>query len=164
MSARAAWRLEELGFTQVYDYVASKIDWFANGLPREGKAADVSWAVDLVRKDVPTCSPGDRVADVREQVVKSGFDLCIVVNEAEIVVGVLRGDALSKDQDARVADVMELGPKTIRPHSPAEKLLQARSNQGVKSWIVSTSHGRLLGLLVRTDAEAALHEDEAEAA
>jgi hypothetical protein len=41
MSARAAWRLEELGFRQVYDYVPSKIDWFANGLPREGKAAEI---------------------------------------------------------------------------------------------------------------------------
>ncbi len=161
MSARAAWRLEELGFTQVYDYVPSKIDWFANGLPREGTSADVPWAVDLLREDMPTCSPGDGIADVREQVLKSGFDLCVAVNEAEIVLGVLRGDALSKDPDARAGDVMELGPKTIRPHSPAEKLLQARSNQGVKSWIVSTSHGKLLGLLFRRDAERALAAKEA---
>jgi hypothetical protein len=57
MSARAAWRLEELGFTQVYDYVPSKIDWFANGLPREGKAAEIPWAGDLARDDAPTCGP-----------------------------------------------------------------------------------------------------------
>ncbi|MDP9404293.1 MAG: rhodanese-like domain-containing protein [Actinomycetota bacterium] len=33
MSPRAAWRLEHLGFAQVYDYVAGKVDWMAAGLP-----------------------------------------------------------------------------------------------------------------------------------
>jgi hypothetical protein len=46
MSPRAAWRLEALGFTHVYDYAPSKSDWFANGLPREGKAAAIPWAGD----------------------------------------------------------------------------------------------------------------------
>jgi hypothetical protein len=92
MSARAAWRLEELGFTDVYDYVASKVDWFANGLPREGKSAGAPWAGDLVRDDVSTCSPSDRLGDVRERVVAAGYDLCPVVNEHQVMVGLLRGD------------------------------------------------------------------------
>jgi rhodanese-related sulfurtransferase len=74
MSPRAAWRLEELGFTKVYDYVPSKIDWFANGLPREGKAAETPWTGDLARDDVPTCAPNDRVGDVRDRVLASGYD------------------------------------------------------------------------------------------
>lgn len=157
MSARAAWRLEQLGFTDVYDYVASKIDWFANGLPREGKAASVPWAGDLARGDTPTCASDERVGDVRERVLASGFDLCVVVNEQRIVLGLMRGDALSKD-DAAVGEVMELGPKTIRPNSPVAKLLEGRANQGVKSWVVSTSHGKLLGLLQRSDGERAAEE------
>jgi rhodanese-related sulfurtransferase len=36
MSLRAAWRLEDLGFEKVYDYVPGKADWFANGLPKVG--------------------------------------------------------------------------------------------------------------------------------
>jgi CBS-domain-containing membrane protein len=95
---------------------------------------------------------------VRERVVASAYDLCPVVNEQQIVVGLLRGDALRKDADVRVEEVMELGPKTLRPSNPVEKLLQSRANQGVKHWIVTTSHGKLLGLLLRTDAEAALRE------
>jgi CBS domain-containing protein len=158
MSARAAWRLEELGFTRVYDYVPSKIDWFANGLPREGKAAAVPWAGDLARDDVPTCTPNDRVGDVREHVVATGYDLCLVLNEDRIVLGLLRGDALSKVATARVRDVMELGPKTVRPNHPVEEL-QTRTNQGVKCWIVTTSHGEFRGLLLRTDAERALIGD-----
>jgi predicted transcriptional regulator len=159
MSARAAWRLEELGFTEVYDYVASKVDWFANGLPREGTSAETPWAGDLVRDDIPTCTSNDRLGDVRDRVVTTGYDLCPVVNQQQVVVGLLRGDALGKDADARVGDAMELGPKTLRPSNPVEKLLESRANQGVKTWVVTTSHGKLLGLVIRTDAEAALRKD-----
>jgi hypothetical protein len=155
MSARAAWRLEELGFTQVYDYVASKIDWFCNGLPREGKSLEVPWAGDLARDDIPTCAPDDVVGDVRERVADSGYDFCLVLNERRILLGALRGDALSTDPPTRAEGVMELGPKTIRPNHPVEKLLGSRSNHGIKYWIVTTSHGVLFGVLFRAEAESA---------
>src|SRR5918995_4184288 len=116
MSARAAWRLEELGFTQVYDYVPSKTDWFANGLGREGKAAETPWTGDLARDDVPTCASDESVGDVRQRVLASDYHLFLVVNEHRILLGLLRGDALSKDTNAHVGDVMELGPKTQRPN------------------------------------------------
>ena len=162
MSPRAAWRLEELGFNQVYDYVAGKEDWFASGLPREGTSLETPWAGDLVR-DVPTCAEDDRVADLREPVRSGGLDLCVVVNEARVVLGVVRGDALAKDANARASDVMELGPKTHRPNYAIEDLLGSRSSDGVKSWLVTTSQGRLLGVLTREDAERALEESKAAA-
>ena len=164
MSARAAWRLEELGFAQIYDYVPSKIDWFANGLPREGKAAGIPWAGDLARDDAATCASAERLGDVRERVLASGHDAYVVINEHRTVVGVLRGDALSKDPDARVGDVMELGPNTLRPSRPVQELLQSRANQGIKHWIVTTSHGVLLGLLLRADAERAVANADARTA
>jgi hypothetical protein len=154
MSARAAWRLEQLGFTDVYDYVPSKIDWFANGLPREGKAAETLWAGDLAGGDAPTCVADEEISVVMTRVLAAKEDFCVVVNEERIVLGRLRGDALNKN-GATAGDVMELGPRTIRPHNPVEKLLQSRSHQGVETWIVSTSHGRLLGVLLRADAERA---------
>jgi CBS domain-containing protein len=156
MSARAAWRLEALGFEDVYDYAPSKADWFACGQPREGESTEVPWAGDLAREDIPTCLPDDRVRDIRERVVEGGSDLCVVVNGERIVVGVMRGDALAKDADARAEEVMELGPKTVRPSNPVEELLRRRSSHGVKTWIVTTSHGVLLGLLNRDAAERAV--------
>ena len=157
MSARAAWRLEELGFERVYDYVASKSDWFACGKPREGKAAEVLWARDLV-EDVPTCASGDPVGGVRDRVLRSGHDFCVVVNEEDVILGLLRGDALSKDENARADEVMELGPKTTPPNEPVEELLEARASQGVKNFLIATSHGVLLGALSRDEAERALEE------
>ncbi len=51
MSPRAAWRLESLGFHDVYDYVDGKLDWMAAGLPTEGTNAEHPRAGDLARKD-----------------------------------------------------------------------------------------------------------------
>jgi hypothetical protein len=106
--------------------VTSKVDWFACGMPRAGTAAGVPWAGDLVG-DAPTCAADEPVGDVAERVRSSPHDFCVVVfGEESVVLGILRGDALLKDEDARVADVMELGPKTIRPSEALEKLLKAR--------------------------------------
>ena len=154
MSPRAAWRLEELGFTDIYDYVGSKADWFANGEPREGSSVDVPWTGDLVR-EAPTCAPDERVEDVRERVTESGLDLCVVLNEERIVLGVLHGDALAK-QDAPAGDVLDRGPKTQRPNTPVKELLASSASYGVKSWVVTTPHGVFLGLVTRDDAERAL--------
>ena len=42
MSPRAACRLEQqLGFAEVYDYTAGKVDWLAPGLDTEGTACSV---------------------------------------------------------------------------------------------------------------------------
>jgi len=132
-------------------------------MPREGKSAEVPWAGDLVRDDVSTCAPDDRVGELRDRVVDSGYDFCVVVNEHRIVLGLLRGDALSKDATARADEVMELGPKTILPSNPVEKLLGSRSSQGVKHWVVATSHGALLGVLSRAEAERALEDNRTRA-
>ena len=36
MSPRAAWRLEEIGFEHVHDFVGGKTEWIERGLPTEG--------------------------------------------------------------------------------------------------------------------------------
>jgi hypothetical protein len=64
MSSRAAWRLEGLGFERVCDYVPGKADWFANGLPREGRLAFAPIIGEAARRDVPTCAPAENVGAV----------------------------------------------------------------------------------------------------
>jgi hypothetical protein len=67
MSARAASRLASLGFMNVYRYQAGKADWFAAGLPREGKEAHVPRVADVALRDVATCRLDERVGDVRDR-------------------------------------------------------------------------------------------------
>ena len=144
----------------MYDFVAGKTDWFACGHPREGSAAAVPWVGDLLLEGVVTCRIGARLDEVSELASGGDPDFCVVVNEERVVAGVLRANVLTKDPVSRVDDVMELGPRTIRPSQPVEKLLAKRSSQGVKSWIVTTAHGELLGVVARRDLELALEEAE----
>ena len=156
MSPRAACRLESLGFTQVYDYVTGMADWTANGLPTEGEIAGVLRAGDAVRRDVPTCRLTERLGDVAERVKAAGQNVCIVTSEDGVVLGRLRGDALNADHDASVESVMEAGPTTIRPDVALEEFTEHMRARNVGSIVVTTSTGRLLGILYRKDTEAKL--------
>lgn len=81
MSPRAAWRLESLGFSEVYDYAAGKLDWMAAGLPTEGTNARRPRAGEIARKDVPTCGAGETLGAVRERVARQGWDAAVVMND-----------------------------------------------------------------------------------
>ncbi|HYT79507.1 MAG TPA: CBS domain-containing protein [Actinomycetota bacterium] len=168
MSPRAAWRLESFGFTQVYDYDAGKLDWIAAGLPSEGRDAERPRAGDVARKDVPTCSLDERIGDVRERVRAVDWDACVVVNEERIVLGLLRHEQLETGNDEPVEQVMRPGPSTFRPHVAIEEMATFMIDHDVASSPITTSDGRLVGVLLRADAaKAALklreqHEKEHE--
>jgi hypothetical protein len=115
MSPRAAWRLESLGFTEVYHYVPGEADWFAFGLPMEGARAEEPRAGQLARQDVPRCGLSEKVGAVRDRVQIAGWDICVVVNEETVVLGLLRERELAADPDATVERVMRSGPATYRP-------------------------------------------------
>src|SRR5438128_2985784 len=115
MSPRAAWRLESIGFTRVYDYVAGKADWGSFGLPLEGERPSSTRVGAYVRADVPTCTPGERLRDVLDRVGASGWDTCFVVNDRHIVLGQLARAALSRRADVTVEEAMTPGPSTGRP-------------------------------------------------
>src|SRR5215210_5046088 len=112
MSPRAAWRLESLGFGEVYDYPAGKLDWLAAGLPTEGTYAEQPRAGDVARHDVPTCRLQEGMTEVRQRVAAAGWDACVVVNDDGIVFGLLREKELGRGDDGPVAAAMRPGPST----------------------------------------------------
>ena len=155
MSPRAAWRLESLGFSNVSDYVAGEADWLAFGLPTEGIQANAPRAGRVARGDAPTCDLTERVSDLHERMRASGWDVCVVVNAEGIVLGRVRAAAVddATDPDQMVEAVMEAGPTTVRPSEPLDALVERMRHHNVASIIVSTSDGRLLGVIRREDAE-----------
>ncbi|MFN2588685.1 MAG: CBS domain-containing protein [Actinomycetota bacterium] len=163
MSPRAAWRLETLGFTDVYDYTDGKLDWLAAGLPVEGRNAHRPRAGDVARRDVPTCTVGESVDDVRERVERAGWDACVVVDEERVVFGLLRAEQLASDAGKLAGDVMRPGPSTFRPHVPIEEMAHYMVDHDLPSAPVTTSDGRLVGLLTVQDAAQAAHEQHAHA-
>lgn len=147
MSPRAAWRLDSLGFGEVYDYAGGKIDWFAAGFDREGSSAAQPTAGDLLHDEVPTCRLQDEVANVAAAV--GDWDVCVVVNEERVVLGLLGRDALSGlHGDRRAGDVMRSGPSTYRPSVSAEELVGTLTEAGVERALITTSEGVLLGLVL----------------
>ena len=153
MSPRAAWRLEDLGFEKVYDYVPGKADWFASGLPKEGRLASLPTIGDAARRDVPTCAPAEKVESAWDRVRAAGWDAYVVVNKERVVLGLLREKELSSDAWASVERVMRSGPTTFRPDVPVGKMAKRMRERGARTVLVTTSDGRLVGLLYRDDAE-----------
>src|SRR5919198_1857676 len=160
MSNRAAWRLQSLGFSSVYRYAAGKRDWFAFGLPMEGEFASIPKAIDVVRREVPTCHLGDHVGEVYKRCQKVGWQVCLVVNEANIVLGRLRREAWQAEPETPVEQAMENGPTTFRPDNFLEPLTRRMQEKKVGSVIITNSDGALIGLLYRKDAEEHWNRDQ----
>jgi len=151
MSPRAAWRLESLGFQELYDYTVGKLDWLAAGLPTEGTNANRPRAGTLARKDVPTCALDERLGAVRDRAHAQGWDAAVVVNAERVVFGLLRAKELAGDGDRLISEAMRPGPSTFRPYVLADEMAKTMVNHKLESSPITTSDGRLVGLLLQKD-------------
>ena len=156
MSPRAAARLDSMGFTQVYDYVAGKADWGSAGLPIEGRNGSETRAGAHVRREVPTCRLDDRLQDVCDKIGESGWDTCSVVDERRVVLGRIGRRAIRGRANVSAEEAMTPGPSTIRPSARLVTVVERMRRQKLTNIPVTTSDGRLVGLLVREDAERAV--------
>ena len=120
----------------------------------------------MARRDVPTFRLDESIGEVRKRVGASGWNACVVVNDQRVVLGLLRAEQLQRGQNEPVEQVMRPGPSTFRPHVPIEELAHFMVHHDLPSSPVTTSDGRLVGLLRREDAAraAALEHPGAEEA
>ncbi len=156
MSPRAAWRLERLGFEEVYDFAVGKAAWLAMGWPREGTTAATPNAGEVARRGTPTCWLDDQVGDAREKALEVGTEVCIVVNSGGIVQGRLRVAALAEKPDVKAEEAMELGPTTVRPSAALKPLVERMRKRNVRTMVVTDLRGKLFGILHRDDVDRAL--------
>lgn len=156
MSPRAAGRLEQIGFTRVYDYTAGIADWKAAGLAVDGHAPVVQRVADATRPDVPTCAVDEELASVRTRTFDAGWDECIVVTDQGIVVGRVRDAAWEADDSITIEEAMESGPSTVRPDGLLQNLVDRMAKRPTKLVVVTTPQGFLIGVLLREEAERLL--------
>lgn len=152
MSPRAASRLDALGFPRVYDYVAGKADWGSFALPLEGHADSSTRVLSIAATTVPTCRLDELVPDVAAR-LPDGWDISVVINEENIVVGTLGRRALRSNQQTSVEDAMTAGPSTIRPSARLDDIAIRMRDQNLTSIIVTRSDGVLLGVVRAEDIE-----------
>ncbi len=158
MSPRAAWRLESLGFKSVFDYVDGKADWMGAGLPMEGTNAERPRAVDVARKDAVTCRLDERLGEVQARAAAAGWAAAVVVNEQNIVLGLLRKKELAGDAGQLIEQAMRPGPSTFRPYVAIAEMARFMTEHNLDSSPITTSDGRLVGLLLKDDAARVTHE------
>jgi CBS domain-containing protein len=143
-----------MGFTEVYDFVTGIQDWMGAGLPTEGSNSERPRLIDIVRRDVPTCGLGELVGDVRDRVVGAAWNACVVTNDDRVVLGLLRAAELESDPELSVERVMRPGASTYRPFVSVEEMTRIMAKRDLENFPVTTSDGRLVGLVRREDVRA----------
>jgi rhodanese-related sulfurtransferase len=145
LSPRGAARLVSLGFNAVYDYVASKMDWIAAGLPFEGTRNSAPHLASLATRDVPTCELGQTTADARDRI--GDAPICVVVDDRRVVLGTVSAATLaSPAAPAFVAEAMDEAPKTFRPHVTAVEAAKSLDKKPRPWMLVTNLDGTLVGL------------------
>ena len=77
----------------------------------------------------------------------------MVVSKERVVLGLLREKELDSDPEATAEEAMRNGPATFRPDESIEKMAKRMRERGASAVLVTTSDGRLVGVLDREDAE-----------
>jgi rhodanese-related sulfurtransferase len=155
MSPRAACWLSTMGFTRVHDYAPGKVDWLAHGLPADGSHADRPTAASLARGDVVTCSIEDQATDVLERVAGSPYGFALVLSPTRVLLGRVRRSVLETVGDgAGIGPIIEPGPSTIRAHLTADELRKRLEDPSIRTLVVTTPGGALLGVVRRDDVPA----------
>jgi CBS domain-containing protein len=138
----------------VYDYRTGIRDWMGAGLPTEGTNSHRPRLADVVRRDVPTCSLGERLGDIRSRADAAGWDACVVLSGDRVVLGLLRAAELQADPGLLVDQVMRPGPSTYRPFVSVDEMRRTMIDRGMESCPVTTSDGKLVGLVRKEDVGA----------
>lgn len=91
----------------------------------------------------------------------AGWDSCVVINSERVVLGMLGKKELTGDPELTIEKAMRSGPSTYRPFVPIGEMAHELVDRDLPIAPVTTSDGRLVGLLKREDALRAYHEGRA---
>jgi CBS domain-containing protein len=135
--------------------VPGKVDWLARDLPTEGERADEERVGDRAKDDVVTCRLDARAADVLGEIEASPYGFGLVVADDGTILGRLRRSVIeeSSDADATAEQLMTPGPSTVRPDTAIDDQREKLDERDLKTAIVSTPEGRLIGVVRRRDLE-----------
>jgi len=76
-----------------------------------------------------------------------------VTNAEGIVLGRVPWKDLPAEDDVPVEQFMQFGPATVRPREELRGLVERMKNAGVKTILVTSARGELIGTVNRDDGE-----------
>jgi len=98
-------------------------------------------------------------ADIRQTLAASRYGFALVLSAGRIVLGRVRRSVLaSADASSTAEELMEPGPSTVRFNTRADELIQRLAKRDLKTAVVTTPNGCLVGIFHRAAAETALAE------
>jgi predicted transcriptional regulator len=122
------------------------MDWLSFGLAVEGEQLS-ELLIGNIERRVPTCRDNDSVEMARKTAAEMGFNTCAVVNEQNVVLGLIGTDgSQSGNAESPVSDVMKLGPKTLRPGSSVKEATKVAQKNSWPEILVTSSDGKLMGI------------------
>ena len=130
----------------------------AAGLPTEGTNAERPRAADVARKDVVTARLDERLGEVSERAAAVGLEAAVVVNQEGVVLGLLRKKELAGSPEQPIERAMRPGPSTFRPYVAIAEMASTMVDHNLDSSPITTSDGKLVGLLMKEDAVRVAHE------
>ena len=150
LSARGAAVLEQLGFTEVYDYAGSKTAWLGEGLPADGDVA-ASDRAGARATWPPTCPPHATIDDIVSDL--RGDLPVVVLGDGDVVLGAVHPAGVGLPPSTPVLRAADPGTATVRPSITRSELARSMDDGGQRHVIVTTSHGRLIGVVRRSDLD-----------
>jgi CBS-domain-containing membrane protein len=99
---------------------------------------------------VVTCRLEDPVGPLREPIEASPYGFALVASDDGVLLGRVPKSALDDaPPDATAEAVMSPGPSTVRPDLAVAELRKRLDDKELKTAIVSTPEGRLIGVVQR---------------
>jgi CBS domain-containing protein len=105
----------------------------------------------LAGRDVTTCQLDDPVDGILERMGREAYATCFVLNDDGVVLGRIYRSDLRAGRGPAAVDAMRPGPSTYRPDMTAKDMLARMLEHNLHTAPVTTSDGRLVGLVRRRD-------------
>ena len=132
------------------------MDWLVHQRPVEGTRASEPTVAEFARRDVVICRLDDAAGEVRGRIGDSPYPFGLVLSLSGVVLGRIPDSRLDCEPARRVEEVMDPGPKTVRPHKTAAGIAHDLAERDLRWAIVTTPHGELIGVAARAELEAAV--------
>jgi Mg/Co/Ni transporter MgtE len=146
-----------MGFTKVYRYTPGKVDWFASGMSGEGRLMKTPRAGDIANREIPRCGLQDRASDVLHRLEGGEWQVCVVVNENNVVLGMITAVKLRSDPQPSIEAAMDPAPTTVRPSMTLAEIADYLRRSERQDVLVTTSDGELIGIATREVVESRVH-------
>src|SRR5205814_394777 len=115
------------------------------GLPVEGALGPDDFVGHRAERSVPTCLVTERLADLAPRM--GDAEIAIVLNENDVVMGLLRRETLDLDPTTGVADLMQPGPSTFRPSMTVTEGRDYATRNDLPRLLITTMDGAYVGVI-----------------